>query len=542
LGRERRVTGVGRHRWTGARIWLRRTCLTLLAAALASLGLLAAVAAGLPPGRVRERAADLLPVRGRWLALVPIGFDPMPAWPPLTTTVARRAPAQGPLSVHPGNARYFADDRGRVVYLTGSHTWTTLQDAGDGNPPAAFDYDAFLDRLESHHHNFFRLWRWEQARWGSWNNIPGFRIAPHPYPRTGPGEALDGLPRFDLDRFDQAYFDRLRARVQEAGRRGFYVAVMLFNGWSIEDKGIGWGNNPWRGHPFHAENNVNGVDGDPDGDGQGLETHSLDLPAALALQERYVRKVVDTVNDLDNVLYEISNEGGPRSIGWQYHMIRLVKDYEATLLRQHPVGMTGLYPWPGGRLESANAALDASPADWISPAGDPHERPVASGAKVVVADTDHLCGICGDSRWVWTSFTRGENPLFMDVWNCAPWWYPSDCHRPQWSGVRQSLGYTRVFTERLDLAAMLPRPDRSSTGHLLADTTGHAYLVYAPDGGHFSVDLTAGAGPFDVEWFDPAQGRAQKAVRVTGGATRTFTAPFEGHAVLYLTQIPAGAK
>jgi hypothetical protein len=41
----------------------------------------------------------------------------------------------------------------------------------------------------------------------------------------------------------------------------------------------------------------------------------------------YVRKVIDTVNDLDNVLYEISNEdtGSPADSAWQYHMIAFVK-------------------------------------------------------------------------------------------------------------------------------------------------------------------------------------------------------------------------
>jgi len=39
-----------------------------------------------------------------------------------------------------------------------------------------------------------------------------------------------------------------------------------------------------------------------------LETHSLLDPTVIALQEAYVRQVVDAVNDLDNVLYEISNE------------------------------------------------------------------------------------------------------------------------------------------------------------------------------------------------------------------------------------------
>ncbi len=36
--------------------------------------------------------------------------------------------AAGPLRVHPDNPRYFTDDSGRAVYLTGAHTWLDLQD------------------------------------------------------------------------------------------------------------------------------------------------------------------------------------------------------------------------------------------------------------------------------------------------------------------------------------------------------------------------------------------------------------------------------
>src|SRR6185436_20143693 len=114
-------------------------------------------------------------------------------------------------------------------------------------------------------------WRWEQSRWTP--DTPEFWYDPPPYPRTGPGQALDGKPKFDVSRFDQAYFDRMRERVVEARRRGIYVSIMLFDGWSIEDKGYGPDHNPWRAHPFNRANNVNGIDGDPDGDGMGLETH-----------------------------------------------------------------------------------------------------------------------------------------------------------------------------------------------------------------------------------------------------------------------------
>ncbi|MDP1676411.1 MAG: hypothetical protein Q8L88_06050, partial [Bacteroidota bacterium] len=42
--------------------------------------------------------------------------------------------APGPLRVHPSNPRYFADASGKIVYLTGSHTWSNFQDNGNGNP------------------------------------------------------------------------------------------------------------------------------------------------------------------------------------------------------------------------------------------------------------------------------------------------------------------------------------------------------------------------------------------------------------------------
>src|SRR5262245_21625644 len=64
--------------------------------------------------------------------------------------------ATGPLSVCPTNRRYFTDGSGKAVYLTGSHTWANFAtDQGNSDPPAAFDFDAYLDFLAAHHHNFF---------------------------------------------------------------------------------------------------------------------------------------------------------------------------------------------------------------------------------------------------------------------------------------------------------------------------------------------------------------------------------------------------
>ena len=138
---------------------------------------------------------------------------------------------------------------------------------------------------------------------------------------------------------------------------------MLFNGWSIERKA--GGGDPWKYHPFNRENNINGLDGDPNRDGRGSETHTLQIPEVTRIQEAYVRKVLDTVDDLDNVLYEISNESNPDSQPWQYHLINYIKAYEAARATPHPVGMT--VAWPAG--SNPGVFGSAGSGDVVSPSG-----------------------------------------------------------------------------------------------------------------------------------------------------------------------------
>jgi len=164
---------------------------------------------------------------------------------------------------------------------------------------------------------------------------------------------VDGKPRFDLTQFDPEYFQRLRTRVKAARDRGIYTSVMLFEGWAMQHAPGAWAH-----HPCHPRNHVNGLTVDADGDGNGLELYTLRDPAVTAVQETYVRKVIETVNEFDNVLSEISNENHPGSTEWQYHFIRFIKNGEAKLRRQHPVGMT--FQYKGGK----NQALFDSPAGW----------------------------------------------------------------------------------------------------------------------------------------------------------------------------------
>ena len=526
---------------------------------IACMGLLHVGDCRAPPGSYEDAGPLAYPAAGLAMSSP---FGPAPP----------RTPIAGPLRVHPDNGRYFADANGRIVLLTGSHTWQSLQDRGMSEPLEPFDFGAYLDFLVARNHNFIRLWVAEESNWIS--GLKGdYWSSPMMYQRTGPGLANDGKAKFDVDEFDSEFFDRLRERVARAGERGIYVSVMLFNGWSVDPKGLGLVHS-WQGHPFHRDNNVNQIDGDPDGDESGREVHTLAIPEITRRQEAYLRKIIDTVGSLPNVLYEISNESTIGSTNWQEHMAGLIRATEANRLLHHPIGMTNEFP------ASDEARLFAGPAEWVSPGGalwqppthcGPFVRPraqrildailgrraavesyqynppAAVGRKVVVTDTDHLWGIGGDRRWVWRSFTRGLNPIFMDIYdNAASVWMdprtpPPDA--PQWRSLRNSLGDVRALADRVPMASMLPRGDLASTHFALADPKSGHYVAYLPAGGPVTMNLAQWPGELDVNWFDPGRRAIIPSGSQRGGSATTFFPPFEGDAVLWLRPSGgAGAK
>jgi len=462
----------------------------------------------------------------RLLAIVVLGVLP-PA-------VAAASPTNGPLRIHPQNPRYFADAGGRAVLLAGSHTWPNLVDMGPSDPPPAFDFTAYLQWLSNYGHNFTRGWAWEPTKWDNtqmknreWRN-GAHTVAPHPWRRSGPGLAHDGRPKFDLEQLNPDYLERLRARLAQARAAGVYVSVMLFEGYGVQFQADAWPN-----HPFNPANNINGIDGDRNGDGKGIEVHQLAVPRVTAVQETYLRWLVTGLNEFDNLLYEVSNETHPSSTDWQYHVIRRVKQIEAGLPKQHPVGMTFQ------NRRGTNAALLASPADWISPnpeGGFRDDPPDLKGAKVVLNDTDHLWGIGGDAAWVWRSFTRGLNPIFMDTYDGKV----LGRVRPQDDGPRHAMGRALALSRRINLARSVPRNELASTGWCLAEP-GATYVVFAPEAGEIEVDLSAHPARFAVEWHRADGGDVTRAAPIAGGSRSRLTAPFAGPAVLFLQGDPAAS-
>jgi len=88
----------------------------------------------------------------------------------------------------------------------------------------------------------------------------------------------------------------------------------------------------------------------------------------------------------------------------------------------------------------------------------------------------------------------------------------------------------------MNLAITAPHGELVSTKHCLANP-GQEYLVYLPNGGETTVDLSTAPGTFRVEWMNPSDGTTSTVQAITGGAKRTLTAPFNGDAALYLKKV-----
>jgi hypothetical protein len=462
---------------------------------------------------------------------------------PISATASKSI--TNPLTALSTNPNYFTDGSGKAVYLTGSHTWNNFQDWGTDGSPQPFDFPDYVKFLVTHNHNFTLLWQTElpvfRALPTTASAPPDFWVTPQPWQRTGPGMASDGKPKFDLTKFNQPYFDRLRDRVQQLTAAGIYAGVYLFSGeWLLRFRFAG------DGYPFTGSNNVNGID-----DGGGTASVTMSGPNAItAIQDVYVKKVVDTLNDLPNVLWIVSQEAPPGSEWWNNHFISFTRSYETTKPLQHPIGY-------GVVADNNDATILNSDADWIAPAvrisptnscGKGHPA-----CKVNINDSDHsYFGIWNESpqanrNYFWINFIQGNQTLFMDPYVVL---YPrekrnlcpspvngiSSAPDPRWENVRNTMGLIRGYADRMNLTAMVPRGGLSSTGHVLASAKADApeLLVYAPSEGDFTVDLSAIDGPLAQEWMNPATGGRTSGPTVTAGKRTTFTPPFRGDAVLYL--------
>lgn len=242
----------------------------------------------------------------------------------ITTLLAAGVAAAQPVGLYPDNPHYLTLAGKPVVLVTsGEHYGAVLN--------RDFDYVRYLDTLRADRLNLTRTFS------GSYREVEGdFKIAsntlaPTPGKFIAPWAQQDG--KFDLTKWDEAYFVRLKDFVAQAARRGVVVEFVLFCPLYQDSM--------WKASPMNALNNVNGI-----GNVDRKEVLALKDARLTEVQVAMVRKIASELRDFDNLYYEICNEPyfAGVTLEWQEHIAQVIAQTEAAFPKKHLIAQN----WANG--------------------------------------------------------------------------------------------------------------------------------------------------------------------------------------------------
>jgi len=449
-----------------------------------------------------------------------------------------RSSAQTPIALHPDNPHYFLW-RGRptVLVTSGEHYGAVLN--------LDFDFQRYLEALQADGLNHTRTFA------GTYREIPGSfgitenTLAPKPlryqspWARSDQSGYVDGGNRFDLRRWDEAYFERLHAFMAAASEAGVVVEFNLFCTF-YEDT-------LWAACPMSAAANVNGIGACP-----RTEALTLRHPDLLEVQLAFVRKVVGELAPYDNLYYEVCNEPyfAGVSMEWQARIVEEIAAVEGPLGRRHLVSMNIANgrqkvdtPYPGVQILNFHYCV---PPDTVA---------LNYGLGRVIGENE--TGFRGQHDLLYRSeawdFLLAGGGLYNSLDYSFTASHPDGTLREYSSpgggspDLRRQLGVLKRFLDGLDLVRMTPEPNlvkRSepalSAYVLAAPEAQRAGYLHVPvpnqpkDFGELSKEIAATltlalpTGSYRLEWVSPLTGQtvASQDLQHPGGECEVLTPRF----------------
>jgi hypothetical protein len=472
------------------------------------------------------------------------------------------------------NPRYLAMD-GVPFFAIGAthrHSWTPI------SRPAQFELLQDLDRLAAamsridspHVRGFVRCLPYDPM-----NHMHDGPVDPvlQPWKRLDDG-------RYDLERFEPAWEQRLRAFLDAAGERGILVSLEVWDDWSVT-RGIGgaWDPGPghgWHSHPFHPDNNINY-------DRQALPHTTRacvapfyeTLPAVnrnpslvLGFQQRYVDHLVELAGDYPNVLWNLSNETRA-SLAWSR--------YWADYLRQRlPAGaMIGEMPSTNRRDGGGECDHDLNPLtlstdhryDFVDIAqgvsrhefgSDPTRQGIGGAERIrryqqamaevgkikpLVVSKDYHNVPAGGTAVLWSRMTGGAaTSRFHRPYGKLPA-TNTDFQYEALERMGRFLAGVQFwhFQPQVDLVAGLPpgSPDANAIGR-----TGREYLVQLFGGQGGELKFRIAPGRWQVVLYEPKTdtylgpgGRAGQKIEVGDDPLVVNVPDYDETAILHLRRI-----
>ncbi len=441
------------------------------------------------------------------------------------------------LEIDPEHPCYFRDGTAHVYLLGASDRDAFFIWQSD----KGFDWQQYLQTLHDHGFNYVRqdVTAWQQLDVPA--AYPGQFTSPAwPFLRPGPGLAADGKPRFDLTRFDDAFFrTRVRPFLGRAEELGIYVELTLFDQ-------IGTRRWPWC--LYDDRNNVNRL---------GVEPKQHDTDDALrnarlrSIQEAYVSKVLAETADFGNVIYEICNESGGRE--WVAHFVDFIHNHPRHPSRLVSAGeqSSAFDPVTGPNdiviKHRGGGGLYATDADVKSH----HDALLRFRAGKPVIHNEYFLYANRSTddpnfvrKMMWGDFTAGGHSNFYDF---AHWrgtgrtvedGEPSRDPPPE---ILDAGRHLRWLIDRVPFWRMEPADEcvaslTKTTHAMTLAERGRCYVIYLLGEPIKQIRVALPRGVYTRRWYDPKTGELTELPAVQSAAgDRTLPVPaFEQDAVLWL--------
>lgn len=434
-----------------------------------------------------------------------------------------------PLSLHPDNPHYFLWRGQPTVLITSAEHYGAVMNLD-------FDYATYLQELETRKLNNTRLFSGAYVEPIGAFNIAMNTLAPPPERFIAPWARSDqpgyanGGNKFDLTRWDENYFQRLRDFVEQAGRRGVVVEMNLFCPFYSEAQ--------WKLSPQNASNNVNGI-----GNVERSKVYTLDQHGGLlAVHEAMTRKIVTELNEFDNLYFEICNEPyfGGVTLEWQHHIADVIVETESGLPNQHLISQN--IGNGSQRITDPHPAISIFNFHYASP-----PKAVAENYALNKAIGDNETGFKGteDTHYrmeAWQFILAGGalyNNLdysFVAGHERGDYKYPAEQPGGGNPGFRQQMTVLRDFINSFEFVRMKPDtafikagvPETMHT-YALAEA-GQQYAAYFFDGDHpaqqsLSLTLALPSGEYDIVWIDVITGKPIQTEHLKLAAEQTIKSP-----------------
>lgn len=438
-----------------------------------------------------------------------------------------------PLRLHPKDPHYFLF-RGKPTVLIGSgeHYGAVLN--------LDFDYLKYLDALERDGMNHTRTFVGSYVEPEGAFRIVRNTLAPAPgrficpWARSDTPGYANGGNKFDLARFDEAYFERLTDFVAQAARRGIVVEVNLFCPF--------YGAEQWALSPMNAANNVNGI-----GDVSPTDAYTLDRHGGLLdVQETMARKVVAELRRFDNVYYETMNEPYARKVpdDWQRHIADVIVDVEESYAEKHLVSQN--IANGKAKVENPHPAVSILNFHYAWP---PETVAMNYGLNLAIGDNETGFKGTGDAHYRmegWAlilaggalysnldySFTVGHEDGSFELPEKQPGGGGPALRRQlrALSEFIHSFDFVRMAPDRSVITS--PLPDGLAAQALAEAGKQYAIYLYRPGGpvpgASVELSLDMPRGRYRIEWVNPMTGtvEGEELVQHLGGQRTLSSPPF----------------